>query len=307
MNTLKTIKRVAPVIGLLISSLPLAAAAFTLTISGEGGDPGEKASSRDCQRGGQEAFTHAAGSTEYTDEEFFSGTKGLRLEIKEGRTGWGSLGGVVNFEDCSHAGGRHLTRGDELWVRTRLFFPVGFEFMDRGRHKFLRARHYSMVDGQKISEGYLNLYINPQVNDPEYKPFAYILEAHVPGGLRWASVGESRHFFQLGQWHTVEYYVKLDTVTAADGGQALIRVWVDGELIGEIDNRITLINPDSWVESLYYFTYWNDEGPDRTMHFYADDIVITSDTPADRDEQGNPFIGVGGDQSSRPRPPAPLN
>jgi len=42
---------------------------------------------------------------------------------------------------------------------------------------------------------------------------------------------------------------------------------------------------------------------------YVDDIVVTSDTPANRDANGNPMVGTstssgsGSDSTSRPAPP----
>ena len=74
---------------------------------------------------------------------------------------------------------------------------------------------------------------------------------------------------------------------------ARVRVWVDGELIGDITDRRTLNREDSFLESFNFFTYWDNDGAHQTQSFYADDLTITSETPLDVDEHGNPFIGMG--------------
>lgn len=257
------------------------ASAFTININSEGGTVGERV----------EGFTGgAAGNTLYTDEESYSGVQAMKLTANEGSTGFGTLGGIINFQTHPAVGegeGR-LGKGDELWIRTRLFFPEGFEFKLTGRQKFLRVRVYHDEDGKRTSEGYNDLYINPRVEQENFRPFMFIFE----GQQQWQAMGTAEDFFPRGEWRTVEYYLKLDNVTPVDGGTARVRVWVDGELIGETEDRRTLNREDSYVNSFNFFTYWGNELVHKTQSFYADDLTITTDTPDNVDAHGNPYIGM---------------
>ena len=108
-----------------------------------------------------------------------------------------------------------------------------------------------------------------------------------------------------GEWHSFEYYFKLDD----DGTNGIGRIWVDGVLRGEQTN----IN---WSCGLYnYMTGW------RHIHFESnqaspiggpyyvdyDDMVIYNQTPPNRDEHGNPFIGPIGWGESDSSPPTRSN
>lgn len=283
----------------LVWFFPVASSSgFTISITGEGGEVGAKPQSSDCQLNGEEVFTSDAGNTTYTDEQVYSGNRALKLVIQEGYKGFGSLGGIIDFQKCSAVGGRLLRKGDEVWVRVHLFFPKGFEFNVNGRNKFLRLRTFNSAG---VSEGYNDLYLDAKMDTT---PYDYIFE----GLQRWYSMGSQDDLFPLGQWRTVEYYLRLDDKTQAEGGNARLRVWVDGKLIGDTGDRANLVTPDSYIGFLYFFTYWDNAGAHKTQTFYADELVLTSDTPANRDSNGFPFIGLGkpgggGGSVSKPVPP----
>ncbi len=291
-------------ISLMLTLFSNEASSFDVNISGDRAVVGDPAHARSCEKFGEEVFTGAAGNTVYTDEESYSGGKALKLTVNEGSRGYGTLGGTISFENCEHVGGKRLYKGDELWIRTRLFFPEGFEFNVNGRNKFLRVRAFHYEDGNKVSEGYNDLYIDGHPRDEGYRPFQFIFE----GEANWYTMGNIGDFFKRGEWKTVEYYLRLDNEKESEGGQAKVRVWIDGTLIGETGERRTLVTEDSFVESLYFFTYWDNEGAHKTQSFYADDIVLTSETPSERDANGYPYIGMGTSSGdTRPRPPVPLN
>lgn len=274
--------------------------AFTLSITGDDATVGEKPQSSTCGMFGENAFTSDAGNTRYTDEKAYSGGRGLKLTIEEGSKGFGSLGGIIDFPRCDSFGGRVLKKGDEVWVRVHVFFPSDFEFNQNGRNKFLRLRTF---DSSGNSEGYNDLYFDGMLDTTTYD---YIFE----GLQRWYAMGDRDDLFPLGQWRTVEYYLKLDDKTEDEGGDARLRVWIDGQLIGDTGSRANLLTPDSYIESLYFFTYWDNDGAHLTQSFYVDDLIVTSDTPDNVDSNGFPFIGVGsysgsGDSDpARPLPPA---
>ncbi len=89
------------------------------------------------------------------------------------------------------------------------------------------------------------------------------------------------------QWMAVEQYVKLSSVP----GQAIYRVWQDGQLIKEDLQTKTLRSSSSMSDFAYLFSYWNGSAP-KTQVAYVDDVYITNETPGALDAAGNAFIGL---------------
>ena len=87
-------------------------------------------------------------------------------------------------------------------------------------------------------------------------------------------------------------YAKFDTVPADSGGQARVRTWKNGKLMGDLTNRPTMNNAGDTVESAMVFSYWNGTSP-ATQELYFDDLVATNVRPSAKDNAGNPYIGVG--------------
>lgn len=277
--------------------------AFTIKMSGDGGALGEKAESADCQAdNGAEAFTTNAGLTVYTDEQFYSGGRALKMTVREGSTGFGTFGGSIEFNNCQHVGGHVLREGDEVWIRTRIYFPGNFEF-NSGRNKFFRLRAYNQSSGQEKSEGYNDLYIDSHTEVSGFKPFWYIFE----GQQSWYAAGSLDDFFEPGEWKTVEFYLKLDDEPVSKGGEAIIRIWIDGKLIGEAKDRRTLNTSDSYIKYFSYFTYYGNDRAPQTQSVYVDDFFLTTDTPDSMDGFGNRYIGLGEPRTfSSPSPPSDL-
>jgi len=277
----------------LVSFLCFDAYAGTLKMTFNPGLTGETIQSGSCIKYGEPVFTSTAGMTFYTEDESFGVGKSAELNVVQGSSGFGTLGGVINFSSCTNfddSAGK-IVKGQEIWVSVRLKFPTGFEFNQNGRNKFLRLRTFHDEAGTPVSEGYNDLYINGPSSGEGVQPFHYIFE----GAGRWYRAGEPEDFFNLGNWNTIEFYLKLDNIKGSDGGESMVRVWVDGRLIGETNGRNTLKFASSYISSLYFFTYWDNDGAHLDQKFWADDLVITTDTPADRDQFGNPMIGTGSD------------
>lgn len=277
--------------------------AFTVKISGDGGKVGDQASSKDCRASSEEAFTGSAGLTAYTNEHVYSGNRALKMTIKEGSTGFGSFGGIIKFNRCEHVGGRSLKKGDEIWVRTRIYVPSGFMF-NQGRNKFMRLRTYNKANGKIFSEGYDDLYINGHPEQENFRPFWFIFE----GEARWYTAGTIDDYFEFGKWKTVELYLKLDNKKESEGGDARVRIWVDGNLIGDTGERRTLKTKSSFVPYFYMFTWYGNKGAPKTQSLYMDDFFLTTDTPTATDKDGNNFIGMGDPETSAPpKPPISIN
>ena len=156
--------------------------------------------------------------------------------------------------------------------------------------KFLRF-HTASANG--ANEGYNDWYITGS-HPEDSTPFKWIYE----GEQRWVDVGNSTDRIRRRVWETYEMYVRFDNVSVADGGMAIIRLWKNGRLIVEINNRKTLSASTTFSDLAYIFTYWNGGSP-KTQSMYVDNIILTSDRPIRQDSNGNFFIGV----PSTPPPP----
>lgn len=276
--------------------------AFTAKISGEEGALGEKAEAKNCRALGGEAFTTNAGQSVYSNERTYSGDRSIKMTVNRGSQGFGTFGGTLQFNKCKHIGGRDLRKGDEVWLRVRMLFPEDFEF-NRGRNKFIRFRAYNMINGKKVSEGYDDLYINGHPEQKNFNPFWFIFE----GEANWYTVGEREDFFEFGEWKTIELYLKFDNKKKSQGGDARVRIWVDGKLIGDTGERRTLKTPTSYVPYVNIFTWYGNEGSPKTQSLYMDDFVLTTDTPSAKDGNGNHYIGMGDSMiKSAPKPPTSI-
>ena len=263
------------------------AAAFTINLNSDQAVVGTKAQSGSCQLAGEEAFTSDAGQTYYSSTQSYSGNNSLQMEIRQGQQGFGAFGGIINFNNCGHVGGRNLVKGEEIWIRMRMYIPSGFQWNRNGKNKFIRFRTYhNDSQGRPVSEGYNDLYLD---SHDMWAPFKYIFE----GAQQWYNMGQPNDWLQQGRWETVEFYLKLDNVKGSQGGNSMVRVWKNGNLIGETNARNTLKQSNSYVGALYLFTYWDNSGSHITQKLYVDDLVITTNTPSGRDANGNPYIGIG--------------
>lgn len=252
-------------------------------------DSGTNVMSRDCRIDGTNVFTSAALKTIVTDERAYSGRSSLKLTIPEGGKGFGGFGGVISFNKCFEKTPR-IYSGDEVWVRLRIFVPEDFEWNLNGRNKFLRFRAFHFEDNKKKSEGYNDLYLDARnLDSVSATPYDFIFE----GAQRWYGFASPKDFLRNGKWETVEYYLKLDHLPKSEGGESTMRFWVNGKLLGETFERVTLKTAESFVDALYFFTYWDNKGAHKTQSLFVDDFFLTTDIPQDRDEYGNAMIGLG--------------
>jgi hypothetical protein len=208
-----------------------------------------------------------------------------KLTITQGSDGWmQGWGGTLTYPTP-------LGKGDEIWVRIRVFFPQNFDFTATagGRLKFLRV---NTTGGSKN-----DLYFVPSTAPAPNDTLGYIYE----GEDKWEFFGP---FPTREQWETYEMYIKFDTASIQDSGQARVRVWKDGHLLVDIQDRYTLKNPTDVADQSLVFTYWNGGAP-RGQYAYIDDLYITNETPTTLDDTGFPFIGTAV-HLSRPSAPTDL-
>jgi len=214
-----------------------------------------------------------------------SQSKSCKLRIAKGSRGFGEWGGIIKFPST-------LKNGDEIWVRMRNYFPIGFDYNASTRLKFLRIKTFRQ-DGS--NGGYDDWYINRKGSVP---PFQFIYEGSSRADLGWTKFGTSSDVIKLGVWETYEMYIKFGTKSVDNGGTGRVRVWKNGKLMKDITNRVTFRAATDYANSLYIYTYWNDtpdtpRGSPQTQNSYVDDVIVTSTRPTNKDSHGNNYVGVG--------------
>lgn len=274
-------KDASRILAAILLTIAQPAYCWTLDYDFENQSPGERCGNWD-----------SAGNSKVVSSLGFMGSLGCKLSISEGQEGFGLWGGIF----------RHpapLVRGDEIWIRVRTYIPKGFDYdvvpTAGAKLKFLRI-HTGNPDGTNI--GYNDWYLVSRAYDP---PFGFIYE----GELKWHMFGATDDRIKFDQWETFEYYVKLDTVPAYQGGQGRVRAWKDGRLIADITDRQTLKTADARSGRTHLFTYWNGSAP-KTQEMFVDDIIVTTDRPNAADTAGNPYIGTSYNVTA-PAPPTMIN
>ncbi|MEJ2406095.1 MAG: hypothetical protein P8171_17695 [Candidatus Thiodiazotropha sp.] len=226
-----------------------------------------------------------------TDIQSYSGSNSCLLHINAGQTGFGVWGGILSHPSP-------LYRGDEVWVRVRTFFPASFNYDSSGEGNHLKFLRLHTRGDSNTNYGYDDIYIDPEASS---LAFRFIYE----GDPVWSNIGSTDDKIKKGVWETYEYYVKFDSISKDNGGNAIVRFWKNGELLKEVTNLTTLANSNAYSESTYIFTYWNGASP-QTQQMYLDDLVITSSPPGETDSHGNKYIGVSGGYIAVPKAPSPL-
>jgi len=262
----------------LTASVPSVCFAWTVAADFEDLDPGEQIDSE---------YISGFSGTSVTSKKSVSGTQSAQMSINQGATGWGKWGAVINYPS-------QLKQQDELWFRVNAYFPKGFDYDAQPWLKFLRL-HTLKTNGD--NGGYVDWYID---NENSEIPFRWIYE----GEQQWEEFGSSTDRIKRGRWASYEMYVKFDSTPASEGGNAVVRLWKNGDLLKEINDRITLENDKMTSEKALIFTWWNQGAP-KTQKMYIDDVRLTTETPSAYDEQGNPMIGTG-NVATPPSPPTNL-
>lgn len=268
---------------LLFCTVP--AKAFTIDMDFEEGTPGTLVEGPCTAE--QDRFTRAAGATFYSVNAAFGFGQSAELNIAEGSRGIGTWGGIVSFEACE---GRNLVKGDEIWIRLRTMFPVGFDFSADPHLLFLRLP----IEGPAGSrQGSNDIYIPSGKN-------GHVFEFVREGDDQWIYFGNISDRIVPGLWETYEWYVKLSDTTLDDEPEegAVMRFWKNDSLLAEITDKPTLATSDSFVPGFHLFTYWNGGSP-RSQQMYVDDLRITTNMP-DAGTEDQPRIGIG---PTVPKPP----
>jgi hypothetical protein len=282
---------------------PLSASAWTWDNNCEGGGVGALVAQTPLT-----GFTDAFSLTTYSKDQAATGSQSCKMSITAGSDGWGSWGGTVTFPSTIPSGG-------QVWTRVSLFVPSGFKTTTNdGVLKFMRIH---TANSSNSNVGYHDLLIaNPGTTQYSAagKAFGSAYVYNYEGDPNLNAVGSATaNAIAYGKWETYEMYVKFDPVAKSSGGTGEVRVWKNNTLLLDLTTQPTLVSSSDHSDSFFLFTYWNGNAP-ATQSLYTDDIIVTSDTPANKDSAGNPFIGgpapggsstsVSTTTSSTPEPPA---
>lgn len=229
-------------------------------------------------------FTAASRTIATSAQAHGGGGRSAKMSIRTGDSGqgFGEWGGIYTLP-------AHLVRYDEVWVRWRQFWPAAFSFSADPFMKFLRL---GTKNSGGSNAGYVDLYVDN--GGSTFPTYHTVSETETP--QHKSNFGSSA--IPLDQWITYEMYCKFDTTAADSGGQARVRVWIDGALANEQTNLKTLGGADHYCNVVHWFTYWNDAASGQTFvpnnDTYVDDIVIatSADPPTGADAGGRPFIGA---------------
>lgn len=272
-------------IGTLLLVFTLPSQAWTITESFD-----SQAVGQDCG-----TFWSDGAKSTVTSVNSSSGGKSCKFAVGQNSTLWG--GGFVLPQT--------MKKGDEGWVRFRLFLPNGFDYNSYSSGSHLKFIRWTTKNSSGGNAGYEDWYWD---QDGVVPPFKVIREFDTSCTTNcWQRFGKASDKPQRGTWETYEMYVKFDNVPVDQGGTGRVRVWKNGALMGDLTNRPTLPNAPDTVVSVKIFSYWNGGSP-ATQELYFDDLVSTNIRPSARDTQGNPYIGVGNFVSiAAPMPPSAIN
>lgn len=263
--------------------------AWTVKRGFEDGAAGVKAETPD-------SFDGTAGRSSFTSNQaiVLNGNLSGTVTVNKGEEGFGFWGGSFDFPTA-------LKEGQEIWFRVYVMYPTGWDFScgvcSQGM-KFMRI-HTASSGGS--NEGYYSTLIKGGLTGGKI-----VVDSEVMGVDFWNNNGSGAGLQNRGtavirdKWYAYEQYVKWSSVP----GQGIHRVWQDGNLIFEDLKTATLRSSTSKSDFIYLYTYWNNGAP-QTQTSYVDEVVITSDTPPNRDAQGNPLIGVSSNYTytAPPNPP----
>ena len=262
-------------------------------------------------RGSSSYFLGDTGGS-VSDTYSHSGTKSYKVAL---------TGGKENTGQHAFALPSNITEGGQVWARVYLYAPLGFDWTANPISKILRLA----VLESGAQRGYISiLEIRPSNYGCTYNSVKFGQPpdnyGYIVGGSEYYGsllsypdsnnyVCQNRNIAQanyltVGQWHCIELYAK-----AGSTSNGIFRAWHNGELIWEHTN-INTIPPSGYIGNGtivgHLLGWWNGGFP-KDQDIYFDDLVITNETPTNRDKEGNFMIGpTGGPLPSAPTPPTNL-
>ena len=254
---------------------------FILNIPGfiqESGAWTEKVNFENGTVDGADGFSGFVGSGVYINTNLNyvqNGAYSVRVHFLAGDRCWDS-----SLTCGAHQSIETLGNGEELWIRAYYYFPPGFNWDSQGSDVWRKILRY-MVSGAGntglmcIRESSSRCEIMGSTEASTY--YSY-------------NDQKTGQYLEAGNWYCIENYTKLSTSVE----QTEHKIWINGTKIFDFgdfrSDDPTLPSPDSVVNTIRFFTYWND-AVSVTQNAYIDNIIITNELPAQQDTEGNPMIG----------------
>lgn len=215
----------------------------------EGGTNGQSVTS---------AYPTINGATDGTisTEEAAHGTKSFKTFIDPKDGGYGSYGGILGEVNPKHP---FMLQGGEVWVRWYSFKPQSWENECDPYMKHMRIS--TVTSSGDNSGGYSDMYLNGHQHrwitetdqdwweDPWYK-------------------ASSAFNLRKGVWECYELYTRMGHTPTKDGGNGLMRFWVNGVLAIETGNRRTMKDAGGRSDRVLWHTwhqYNNGQGGGATQ------------------------------------------
>lgn len=216
-------------------------------------------------------------NTIFSNTEVYSGSTSGRMRVLTSDSDGGTFnwGGIINF-------GNSLFQGDELWVRFRMFLPVGFipyTTGGGGHVKFIRLKTFTSGGA---NGGLIDYYWDANGADWVYK---YIKEFDPNQWTYFAPTSTYDHIY--GEWATFNLYYRFH----ATESQSIVRFWRNDVLMLDA-NLQTLTNSTDYVTEMYVGTYWNGTVP-QNQNAYIDDVILSSDIADTETESGSGYQWIG--------------
>lgn len=251
------------VAGWLVSGTTYRATAWTRHLSFEHGTAGQRATGRNGFRD-REAFE----STVFSERHAYAGERSAASSIRAGQRGFGSWGAMLTFTEPVY-------ETDSLWLLAHFLLPkdcdVGAEAPG------IQLLRVNVESAGGVPEGSIDVRL-----DPKTRRLLVVNRAAGPGAAAGYEARPVGRPIELGEWTAIELHVRF----AAQRGRGLVRVWQSAECVYEDRVTPTLRSPFSRSQSAYVLGYWPGGAP-RSQALYVDEIVATTDTPAQRDRKGN--------------------
>jgi hypothetical protein len=253
----------------------------------------------------------SAGDSIIDSSDSYNGTRCMQTNLAKGYRGFNSWGFTVKFPA--------VYEGDEVWIRAAVKMRPDTDTSTGITHlKFIRLLGEAQFeDGSYKNCGYLECGL--RAGEPPTAIRNHI-NAERPVGDVSTSYKPWDPPHDYTEWRMIEFYAKMGVDEMDNGGNAVVRVWMDGNLVRE-DKATQKTTPHyrdpddrsikEWPKNgrrnnLYMTTYWNggqNDGsglyPTTDIRWWYDHVTIAVKN-ADRDDSahlatdayGNKFIGM---------------
>ena len=201
----------------------------------------------------------------------YENSKGMRLTFK------GQSDGSNHFVRTPNFG----TPCDEATLNYRVLFEEDFQFVKGGKlHGLGPSQNVSGGDDMR-PDGWSARVAFGSKNT--IKPYIYQHNKDSKWGVG-TGVKPKDHFLELGQFHNIALYVKLNY--PADERNGIMEIWLNGEMISRSDTiqYRTICSETSMIQTFLFSTFYggqtedcapkNPDGSFATCHSRFDDFTI---------------------------------